>query len=85
MSTWRSMVSTGSALNKVNTKNDSDDDWETDPDFIVSYSLLFLFFKIANANFFNKDIFAQNDVTEQEQRWGSKTIKGSGRTIGAIE
>lgn len=26
-----------------------------------------------------------NDVTEQEQRWGSKTIEGSGRTAGAIE
>lgn len=26
-----------------------------------------------------------NDVTEEEQRWGSKTIAGSGRTAGAIE
>lgn len=26
-----------------------------------------------------------NDVTEEEQRWGSNTIKGSGRTAGAIE
>lgn len=26
-----------------------------------------------------------NNVTEQEQRWGSKTIEGSGRTMGAIE
>lgn len=26
-----------------------------------------------------------NDVTEQEQRWGSKTIEGSGRTVAAIE
>lgn len=26
-----------------------------------------------------------NDVTEQEQRWGSKTVEGSGRTAGAIE
>lgn len=25
-----------------------------------------------------------NDVTEQEQRWGSKTVEGSGRTAGAI-
>lgn len=39
--------------------NDSDDDWETDPDFV-------------------------NDVTEQEQRWGSKTVQGSGRTAGSI-
>lgn len=33
----------------------SDDDWETDPDFV-------------------------NNVTEQEQRYGSKTIEGSGET-----
>lgn len=26
-----------------------------------------------------------NDVTEQEQRWGSKTVEGSGRTAGAIK
>lgn len=26
-----------------------------------------------------------NDVTEQEQRWGSTTVEGSGRTAGAIE
>ncbi|EDW83735.1 uncharacterized protein Dwil_GK13516 [Drosophila willistoni] len=26
-----------------------------------------------------------NDVSEQEQRWGSKTISGSGRTAGAID
>lgn len=26
-----------------------------------------------------------NNVSEQEQRWGSKTIEGSGRTAGAIE
>ncbi|XP_055300607.1 hematopoietic lineage cell-specific protein [Sitodiplosis mosellana] len=26
-----------------------------------------------------------NDVTEEEQRWGSKTIAGSGRTAGAID
>lgn len=26
-----------------------------------------------------------NDVSEQEQRWGSKTIEGSGRTAGTIE
>lgn len=26
-----------------------------------------------------------NDVTEQEQRWGSKTVEGSGRNVGAIE
>lgn len=26
-----------------------------------------------------------NDVTEQEQRWGSRTVEGSGRNAGAIE
>lgn len=26
-----------------------------------------------------------NDVTEQEQRWGSKTLEGSGRRAGAIK
>lgn len=26
-----------------------------------------------------------NDVTEEEQRWGSRTIEGSGRTVGAID
>lgn len=26
-----------------------------------------------------------NDVTEQEQRWGSKTLEGSGRTIASIK
>jgi len=26
-----------------------------------------------------------NDVTEEEQRWGSRTVEGSGRTAGAIE
>lgn len=46
--------------NIANAKPDSDDDWETDTDFV-------------------------NDVTEQEQRWGSKTVEGSGRTAGAIE
>lgn len=26
-----------------------------------------------------------NDVDEQQQRWGSTTVEGSGRTAGAIE
>lgn len=26
-----------------------------------------------------------NDVNEQEQRWGSKTVDGSGRTAGSIK
>ncbi|KAK6631771.1 hypothetical protein RUM43_013835 [Polyplax serrata] len=49
-----------SAGTTIISKNDDDEDWETDPDFI-------------------------NNVTEQEQRWGSKTIEGSGRTAGAID
>lgn len=61
------------------------DDWETDPDFEVLQYILpgvcvgwvcwceehlsqpFLTFVL------------QNDVSEQEQRWGAKTIEGSGR------
>ena len=41
-------------------KEEHDDDWETDPNFV-------------------------NDVTEEEQRWGSKTIEGSGRTGAALK
>lgn len=26
-----------------------------------------------------------NDVSEVEQRWGSKTVDGSGRTAGSVE
>lgn len=26
-----------------------------------------------------------NDVTEEEQRWGSKTVEGSGRTAAALK
>lgn len=26
-----------------------------------------------------------NDVTEEEQRWGSKTVDGSGRSVAAVE
>jgi hypothetical protein len=38
----------------------TDDDWETDPDFV-------------------------NDVSEEEQRWGSRTIPGSGRVLDHVE
>lgn len=31
------------------------------------------------------DLDFVNDVTEEEQRWGSKTVQGSGRTAGAIK
>lgn len=31
------------------------------------------------------DLDFVNDVTEEEQRWGSKTVHGSGRTAGAIK
>lgn len=31
------------------------------------------------------DLDFVNDVTEEEQRWGSRTVQGSGRTAGAIE
>eukprot|EP00051_Salpingoeca_urceolata_P010302 m.125609 g.125609 ORF g.125609 m.125609 type:complete len:213 (-) comp16655_c1_seq2:297-935(-) len=49
MSTWRAHT----AVSNV-SDDESDDDWETDPDFV-------------------------NDVSEKDQRWGSKTIEGSGR------
>lgn len=56
------------------------DDWETDPDFEVlpcpKHSwVLSLWGCEASCS---GSLF-QNDVSEQEQRWGAKTIEGSGR------
>jgi cortactin len=36
-------------------------------------------------NSFDANQSIQNDVSEEEQRWGSKTVQGSGRNAGAIE
>eukprot|EP00043_Microstomoeca_roanoka_P025970 m.10417 g.10417 ORF g.10417 m.10417 type:complete len:290 (-) comp6027_c1_seq1:37-906(-) len=49
---WRAGV------DKVDVEYNSDDDWETDGDFV-------------------------NDVSEKQQRWGSRTVEGSGR-IGVV-
>lgn len=46
----------------------ADDDWETDPDFVVS------FFNLLKKNF----ISFKNDINEKDSRWGSKTVEGSG-------
>lgn len=43
MSTWRSTVSTGGVRNK---DKDEEDDWETDPDFIVSFNLIHFFVQL---------------------------------------
>lgn len=40
MSTWRSNINTESVKNK---DKDQDDDWETDPDFIVSFNHIDMF------------------------------------------
>lgn len=53
---WKSSAGINVDIPVENT----DDDWETDPDFV-------------------------NDVSEEEQRWGSRTIPGSGRVLGHID
>lgn len=54
------------------------DDWETDPDFEVR--IHFLCWRLrAHADVRRLLCPFQNDVSEQEQRWGAKTIEGSGR------
>lgn len=53
---WKSAVGVNVEIPVENT----DDDWETDPDFV-------------------------NDVSEEEQRWGSRTVPGSGRVLDHVE
>lgn len=53
---WKSSAGVNVEVPVENT----DDDWETDPDFV-------------------------NDVSEEEQRWGSRTIPGSGRVLDHVE
>lgn len=60
------------------------DDWETDPDFVVS-RLLPRFSSVRVAvglpvpgPWVDAALFFQNDVSEKEQRWGAKTVQGSG-------
>lgn len=53
---WKSSAGVNVDIPVENT----DDDWETDPDFV-------------------------NDVSEEEQRWGSRTVPGSGRVLDHVE
>uniref|UniRef100_A0A2S2PRQ1 Hematopoietic lineage cell-specific protein n=1 Tax=Schizaphis graminum TaxID=13262 RepID=A0A2S2PRQ1_SCHGA len=53
---WKSSAGVNIEIPVENT----DDDWETDPDFV-------------------------NDVSEEEQRWGSRTIPGSGRVLDHVD
>lgn len=53
---WKSSAGVDVDVSVENT----DDDWETDPDFV-------------------------NDVSEEEQRWGSRTVPGSGRVQEHVE
>ncbi|KPP64335.1 hematopoietic cell-specific Lyn substrate 1-like [Scleropages formosus] len=79
---WKSVVG-----HNVTVKVASEgDDWETDPDFEVScLSLVGVGGQKGTAGMSlcshasrAAGVF-QNDVSEQEQRWGAKTIEGSGR------
>lgn len=68
------------------------DDWETDPDFEVSPHFLVLSGTpeavvwvlpalCVSAQALDSRVpyfFFQNDVSEKEQRWGAKTVQGSG-------
>lgn len=75
---WKAAA--GTNVNVVpKPKDDDDDDWETDADFVVS-----LWFCSDSTFFYSFDclhclcVAFQNDISEKEQRWGSKTIEGSG-------
>lgn len=57
------------------------DDWETDPDFEVVHtsSVVLPGHQCSLTKWpFSACFVLQNDVSEQEQRWGAKTIEGSG-------
>ena len=121
----------------VGDNNDDDDDWETDPDFVVCPLIEWQFFSADYFNYFGLGVFwsdcffenqetqkasqlkwnlsvfvlhkdctllflvtffqltykkycysvwiSQNDVSEEDQRWGSKTNGVSGRSAGAIK
>lgn len=72
---WRSAQYVDTGRNNVN----DGDDWDTDPDFVVSRIMI-----IKNHEN-HHNLLWQNDVSEQDQRWGSKTVEGSGRTAAAIK
>lgn len=59
----------------------ADDDWETDPDFVVRRRGRHCG-RPDDAGPTRSARQTQNDVSEQEQRWGAKTVEGSGRVGG---
>jgi cortactin len=67
---------------KILAENANDpDEWETDPDFVVCT----FYFYDSIVNLPLEELFAfKNQVSEKEQRWGSKTVPGSGR-LGSID
>lgn len=77
---WKSAVGHNVSM-KVAAEGD---DWETDPDFEVVHTSSVTLPGIVLASmqphqvFFSACFVLQNDVSEQEQRWGAKTIEGSG-------
>lgn len=74
---WKSVVGHNVSM-KVAAEGD---DWETDPDFeVVSHTSSGVSSPIQlHYVVFSSRYVLQNDVSEQEQRWGAKTIEGSGR------
>lgn len=77
---WKSAVGHNVSM-KVAAEGD---DWETDPDFEVVCTPSGVLLGIVLASMqphrvaFSACFMLQNDVSEQEQRWGAKTIEGSG-------
>lgn len=77
---WKAQVGhaisgSSSLAKKILAENENDpDDWDTDPDFVV---ILFQFSQALSK--LDLYLYEQNTVSEKEQRWGSKTIQGSGR------
>ncbi|KAF2985807.1 hypothetical protein EK904_004786, partial [Melospiza melodia maxima] len=62
------------------------DDWDTDPDFVVSVwpgacgpGLVHAGWAWSVQAGLTAAVRPQNDISEREQRWGAKTIEGSGR------
>lgn len=71
---WKSAVGHNVSV-KVSAEGD---DWETDPDFEVLNTSWITLNKPDLFSYLFLHTF-QNDISEQEQRWGAKTIEGSGR------
>lgn len=73
---WKATLSQSSSLMKqiMAEQNNDPDEWDTDPDFVVKTHQL-LHSKNIKLHFYS----FKNDISEKEQRWGSKTVQGSGR------